>query len=163
MENFESWFSAQVAMFSSISSTTKLPECITAIMLLSNPDIDDAQRVSVVKAAATFNENLNSHSSNDAFLSSITCQTVYSVIKQCYKTPNPSRETGLLTAGSAGTNRFRVPHHCINNPYKRYPPSMKCPCDVCGKYGHCKLNHIPEGLLPIVYQVVWCSFYVECT
>lgn len=45
MKNFEFCFSAQIAKFISISQITKLPECITALMLLSNSFIDDHQRV----------------------------------------------------------------------------------------------------------------------
>ena len=60
MKNFESRFSDQVAKFNSISTTTKLPECITALMPLSNSAIDDSQRVSVMAAAAHSDENLTS-------------------------------------------------------------------------------------------------------
>lgn len=42
VKNFESRFSAQVAKFNSTSTTIKLTECITALMLLSYSQIDDA-------------------------------------------------------------------------------------------------------------------------
>lgn len=85
VKNFESRFSAQVARFNSISTTTKLPECITALMFLSNSAIDDSQRVSVMAAAAPSDENLNAQSTNEQFLGAITYQSVSSVIKQCDK------------------------------------------------------------------------------
>lgn len=146
MKNFESRFSAQVAKFNSKSTTTKLPECITALMLLSNSAINDAQRVSVMAAAAPSDENLNSQSSNDEFLSAFTYQSVSSVIKQCDKTSLEPNESTSLTASSAGTGRFE------RNRYKGYSPSMKYPCDLCGKYGHWKRNHSPDSSLPSHYK-----------
>ena len=105
MKNFESRFSAQVAKFNSISDTTKLPECITALMLLSNSAIDDTQRISVMAAAAPSDQHLNGQSTNDQFLSAITYQSVASVVKQCDKSSQHPAEGSHLTASSAGTNR----------------------------------------------------------
>lgn len=106
MENFESRFSAQVAKFNSITKTTKFPECIAALMLLSSFAINDSQRVSVMAAAASSDENLTSQSSNDQFLSSIIYQPIPSVIKQCDKTLHDATENGPLAASSAGTSHF---------------------------------------------------------
>lgn len=106
MENFESRFAAQVAKFNSITKTTKLPECIAALMLLSSFAINDSQRVSVMAGAASSDENLTSQSSNDQFLSSITHQPIPSVIKQCDKTLHDATENGPLAASSAGTSHF---------------------------------------------------------
>ena len=148
MKNFESRFSAQVAKFNSISATTRLPECITALMLLSNSAIDDSQRVSVMAAAAPSDESLNSQSSNDAFLSSITYQSVSSVIKQCDKTTHTTVDQAPLSASSAGTSRSHEQNRNNKGRSKGQSLSMKYPCDICGKYGHWKRNHNHDGSLP---------------
>ena len=148
MKNFEPRFSAQVAKFNSISSTSKLPECITALMLLSNSAIEDSQRVSVMAAAAPSNQNLSSNSSNDEFLSAITYQSVSSVINQCDKSSQPPVENETLTASSAGTTQFRGQYRNNNSRNNSLSPTMKFPCNICGKYGHWKRNHNRDGSLP---------------
>lgn len=142
MKNFESRFSAQVAKFNSISTTTKLPECITALMLLSNSAIDDTQRVSVLAAAAPSDDNLNAQSTNDQFLSAITYQSVSSVIRQCDQSSAASENLNALNASSAGTTYRGKGNRSRGNI------TMKFPCDKCGKYGHWKRNHNPDGSLP---------------
>lgn len=142
MKNFESRFSAQVAKFNSISTTTKLPECITALMLLSNSAIDDSQRVSVLAAAAPSGDSLDAQSTNDQFLSAITYQSVSSVIKQCDKSPSATGNVNALNASSAGTTSHGRGRRSRSNI------TMRFPCDKCGKYGHWKRNHNPDGSLP---------------
>ena len=107
MKKFEFRFPAQVAKFNSTSSTTKIPECITALMLLSNSAIYDLQRVSVMAAATTSNENLTSDSTNYEFLGAFTYQSVSLVIKQCDTSSQPHVQTETLFASSANTTQFR--------------------------------------------------------
>ena len=104
MKNFESRFSAQVAKFNSIATTTKLPEYTTALMLLSNSSIDDNQRVSVLAATAPSDPNMNAQSSNDDFLAAITYSSVASAVKHCDTSSESSLENTTLAASSAGTN-----------------------------------------------------------
>lgn len=148
MKIFESRFNAQVAKFNSISDTTKLPECITALMLLSNSAINDVQRVSVMAAAAPSASNLNAQSSNDQFLAAVTYTFVSSVIKQCDKAAhsNTGQASGTLAAGSGNVNRSSQKYGDRNRP--RISPTMKYLCDTCGKYGHWKRNHMADGSLP---------------
>ena len=72
LKNFELRFSAAIAKFNSLSDTTKLPQYITALMLLSNAGIEHSQRVSVLAAAAPSNVDLTDQSSNDEFLAAVT-------------------------------------------------------------------------------------------
>ena len=148
IKNFESRFSAQVAKLNCISSTNKLPECITALMLLSNSAINDSQRVSVMAAAAHSNQNLSSNSTNDEFLSSITYQYVSAVIKRCGNTSQPHIQNETLSASSAGMTKFRGQYRNNNSRNKSESPTMNFSCNICGNYGHWKKNHNRDGSLP---------------
>lgn len=133
MKYFESRFSAQVAKFNSISKTTKPPECITALLLPSNSAINDPQSVSVTAAAAPSDENLTSQSSNDQFLSSITYQSIASVVKQCDKTPHRATENDPLASSSAATSHFGGQARGGRTRNKSQSVAMKYSCDLCGK------------------------------
>ena len=126
-------------------------------MMLSNSAIDDNQCVSVMAASAPSDPALNSQSSNDLFLGAITDQSVASIVKQCDKSNQPGQaapSNSMLTASFANTvgssgSRGR------NNGGKGRPTKeeyedlmMKYPCNRCGKYGHWKKNHNPDGSLP---------------
>ena len=102
MRNFKSRFYAQVAKFNSISKTTKSPECITALMLMSDSLIDDTQRVSVMAAAAPASANINGISTNYEFLAAITYSTVTSVIKECDKSSSSTDEHLVIVADAIG-------------------------------------------------------------
>lgn len=51
LKNFETCFSAAVTKFNSLSDTTKLPQCVTALMLFSNAEVEHLQRLSCSNAA----------------------------------------------------------------------------------------------------------------
>lgn len=72
LKNFETRFSAQVSKFNSFSKTTKLPQCITALMLLSNAKIEHSQRVSALAASAPNGTKFFGLGSNDEFLQVVT-------------------------------------------------------------------------------------------
>ncbi len=154
MKNFESRFSAHVAKFNSISTTTKLPECITALMLLANSAIDDNQRISVMAATAPSDATFTAQSTNDEFLAAITYNSVASVIKQCDKTSQNTEESSALTASTAGTSSFGSNQNRGNYNKPRLSKAeydalkMKHPCNKCGKYGHWIRDHNSDGSLP---------------
>lgn len=100
INHFGSRFFAQVARFNSISTTTKLPESITALMLLSGSASDDSQRISVLAAAASSNDHLNSQSTNDHCSTTITYQSVSSIIKQCDKLSSADENINARNASS---------------------------------------------------------------
>lgn len=155
MRNFESRFPAQVAKFNSISQTTKLPECLTALMLLSNSNIDDAQRVSVLASASSSDSELNAQSTNDEFLNAITYQSVASVIKQCDH--QNTNDNLMANSAQAHQNRFFKPKNGFKNNFKNNRPPLpkevydqktkQYPCHKCGKYGHWAREHYPDGKL----------------
>ena len=51
-KNFESRFEAQVSKFNAHSTVTKIPEALTALLLLANSNVYDSQRISVLAAAS---------------------------------------------------------------------------------------------------------------
>lgn len=144
MKYFESRLSAKVAKFNSISKTTNPPECFTVLLLPSNSAINDSQRVSVMAATAPSVENLTSQSSNHQFLSSITYQSIASVVKQCDKTSHDAIENGPLAASSAGTSHFGGQARGVRTRNKGQSVLMKYSCNLCGKYGLWKRNHYPK-------------------
>lgn len=84
MKGFELRYAAGVAKFNAISESTKLPECLTSLMLIANAEITDSERVSVLAAAASSSDFEDSaNTSNEEFLMSISYASVASVIKQC--------------------------------------------------------------------------------
>lgn len=85
---FEVRFSASVAKFNSMSGITKLPQCITALMLSSNAAIEHSQHVQCLNAAAPEGTIFSDQSSNDKILSAVTYQQLASVVKQCEKAPS---------------------------------------------------------------------------
>lgn len=150
MKNFESRFIAQVAKFNAIATTTKLPECITALMLMSNSSIDDAQRVSVMVAAALSAASLNAESTNDQYLRAVTYNAVASVIKQCDKSRfsgSGDHDNTLNASSGAFSNHPNKNRRNRNCDRSSISPTMKYPCNTCGKFGHWKRNHRADGTL----------------
>lgn len=147
--NFEQRFAANMAKFNSISETTKLPECITALMLLANASVDDAQRISVLASAANHNGEVNDQASNDALLETITYESIASIIKQCDRQSEQGRTMSAhsLVPRREGTGNGNGKY----NPYKRHhnhkDKTMRFPCHVCGNYGHWKRDHNKDGSL----------------
>lgn len=110
MKNFEPPFSVQVAKFNAMSETTKLPEYLTALLLLSNSAINGNQRISVLAAAAPADIPLDGVATNDQFLAAVTFQSVASVVKQ-FK----MQEVGKSMQASAADTSYKSGH--------RYPAS----------------------------------------
>ena len=148
-KTFEKRFTAALSKFNSIANATKLPPCITALMLLSNSSVDHNQRVSILAAIAPNNDQFSEDSSNDDYLSVVTYNSVASVVKQCDRSePQQSNlslnaSSGLFNKG-ASSNASRSPHRS-----RRPPVSMllKYPCDLCRQYGHWKPSHRTDNSL----------------
>lgn len=142
LKEFETRFSAAVSKFNSFSTTTKLPQCITALLLLINASIEHSQRVSALSAAAPAGTVFNDQASNDDFLKVVTYNQVSSIVKQCEKS-----NTSIISANAGGPGGSR-----LYNPRGRRQPSIAVlkqhPCHKCGKYGHWKPSHLHDGSLP---------------
>lgn len=152
LKTFETRFSAAVTKFNSLSNTTKLPQCITALMLLSNASIEQSQRVSVLAAVASSGQNFSEQSTNDEFLNAVTYKQLASMVKQCERSSSTlSSTTTSLSASAAGAvsrsqcgdrNRKGIgPHKPSFSALKRLP------CHHCTKFGHWKDSHRADGSL----------------
>ena len=157
LKNFELRFAASVTKFNSLSDTTKLPQCITALMLLSNSGIDHSQRISVLAAAAPTGNNLTDSSTNDQFLAAVTYKQVASVVKQCNS--GSSSTSGETLVGNYGGPTNETNRNGNGNGYnkgkgkfgfKKPPLSVlkRKPCIQCKKFGHWKDSHASDGTLP---------------
>lgn len=71
-KSFETKFSAAITKFNSLSEATELPQFITALMLLSNADVENSQRVSYLNTAAPNRIMFSEQFSNDAILRAVT-------------------------------------------------------------------------------------------
>lgn len=71
MKSFELRFSAQVTKFSAISETRRLPECLKALLLLSNSAINDKQRIFILAAAVPGDTSLDGMATNDQLLTAV--------------------------------------------------------------------------------------------
>lgn len=102
MKYSESRFSAPVAKFISISTTTKLLDGLTAFMMLSSLSIYDSQRVSAIDTTSPSEANIHAQSTDDQFLAAVTYSSVASVTKQCDNSSHFSTLScnGALIAGS---------------------------------------------------------------
>lgn len=83
LKNFEIRFSVALANFNSFSSNTKLPRCITSLMLLNNASTEHSQHVSVLSLAAPTGTSFPEQASNEDFLNVVTYLQVSSIVKQC--------------------------------------------------------------------------------
>lgn len=114
LKEFETRFSATVSKFNSFSTTTKLPQCITALLLLSNASIDHSQCVSALSAAAPVGTVFNDQASSDDFLQVVTYNQVFSIVKQCEKA-----NVSTISANTGGLEGYR-PY----SPRNRRQPSI---------------------------------------
>lgn len=72
LRTFETRYSAAVAKFNFFSSTKKLLQCITSLVLLNNASIEHSQRVSALSAAAPTGTAFSDKASTDNFLKVLT-------------------------------------------------------------------------------------------
>lgn len=140
LKGFETRFSAAVSKFNSISTTTKLPQCITSLLLLSNANIDHSQRVSALSSAAPSGVVFTDQAQNDEFLEVVTYHQVSSIVRQCIKA-----NSTVLSGNNGGTPS------AAGGEFKKRPPSIgalkKHPCHQCGKFGHWETAHKEDGTL----------------
>lgn len=68
-----------------ISQTTKIPESITTLLILSKSYIDEKQNISVMTGADPSDLPLNNQLMNDEFLGIMAYQCLDSILRQCDK------------------------------------------------------------------------------
>ena len=149
-KNFESRFEAQVSKFNAHSTVTKIPEALTALLLLANSNVDDSQRISVLAAASPGSgEN---DSTMDTYLQAIKYESIASVLRQCDQTGQQSGSASgsALHAGSAATTGRG---QCPKRGKRRLTPQeladlkRRSTCRECKKKGHWAQDHNPDGSL----------------
>lgn len=67
LKGSETRLSAALPRFKSISNATKLPKCITTLMILNTTNIDHSQHLSALSAAARSGTMFNDQANNDGF------------------------------------------------------------------------------------------------
>lgn len=78
---FEKKFSTAVTKLNLLCETTKVPQCITALMLLSDADVEHSQEVLRLNAAAPHKIMFNDQSSNDEILQSVIYRQLALLVK----------------------------------------------------------------------------------
>lgn len=150
MKNFELRFAAGVAKCNVIAESTKLPECLTALLVIFNPEITDSERVSVFAFASSSSDlDEDTETTNEEFLNSVSYSSVAPVVKQC------ERPNGRDLHGNSMYARGGYKNNDKNNLFRRrmtkeqnQAKTIKSPCVTCGKYGHWKNEHLEDDSLP---------------
>lgn len=147
LKSFEIRFSVSVAKFNSMLETTKLHQCITALMILRNAAIEHSQRDACLNDAAPNGRVFSDQSSNDELMSAVTYKQLASVVRQCEKAPSTSSTSTYNTLNSSSAAGFVKKHKIV----KFWPPSnstlKKNSCHQCSKYGHWKESYNDDGSL----------------
>lgn len=123
-------------------------------MLLSNTDLKDSQRVSIL-AASVSNVRTNTYDktpSKDELLEEVKYESITSVLRQCeQKIKGGSIQGGrdLLNANQASGAKQSHSHSQHNNrnclPEQIAKMQMKFLCHTCNRYGHCAKEHKSDG------------------
>lgn len=83
--NFESRFSAQVCKFNAHSDQSKLPEALTAFILIASSNVDNSQLISILAASAPHAESFTGTPTTTSFLKKVSYESIASVIRQYEK------------------------------------------------------------------------------
>lgn len=151
-KNFESRFEAQVSKFNSHSHASKLPEALTAFMLLGNSAVDSSQRVSVLAAASPHETDVPDTATTADFLEAVSYNSVASVLRQCDNVKNmdkPDTRTALSSnAVTTGSNRnARNRGRRTLSPEQLADLKSRSRCRRCKMIGHWDCDHNPDGRL----------------
>lgn len=93
LKSFEARLLVSVAKVNFFSMTSKLPLCITALMLLNNSSAEYSRRVSALSAATPTCTTFSAQSSNNDFLKVLTYSHVSSIVNQCEKSERVPEKT----------------------------------------------------------------------
>lgn len=157
MKNIENRFSAEVTRFNSLSVTTKLPECLTPLLLLSNAHVSGNQRITFLAAATPHNPELNSSSSNDDFLKCVKYSSVSSVVKHRDVEKEPDHALTITASNARHKIRsFNKGKYGKKKALHDLPKAqqeaiiLKHPCRLCGKYGRWQRHQNADGSLKLL-------------
>eukprot|EP00171_Calliarthron_tuberculosum_P022021 IDg22021t1 len=143
--DFEFRFSAQVSKFNCHSDLTKLPEALTAFMLLSNSNVDANQRISVLAASSPTEKVFEKKSTTTDFIKSVSYESIASVIRQC---ESPKTISSTLNSSAASNVQSRGKKFRTRlSPEKLAELKLRSKCNLCSEFGHWSTDHNPDGSL----------------
>jgi len=146
-KNFESRFEAQVSKFNSHADSSKLPDAITAFMLLANSSVDSSQRISVLASTSPNDTILTEAATTGDYISSISCGSVASVLRQCDKTKNTPLEMKNSLCADYATAPSRYTKRSTLTPEQLLDLKSRSTCRKCQNVGHWAVDHNPDGTL----------------
>ena len=125
-------------------SSNALPESPTALMLLSDRNIDANQRISILSSATSHNTESTSTLTNEQLMDSVTCDPFASVLRQCDSYKSYSSDT--LRANSTSFSRPKW------NRYHRAPRQIaelkkNSRSKRCELWGHWRSDHTSDGTM----------------
>lgn len=102
--NFESRFSAQLSKVNAIGSSISIVDSMAAFIMLSNADLDNNQRISVLSAGAPRQDQFTDMDDDDKFIRSIQYKAFASVIKQCDQKDSEKPAYAQALSANAGNS-----------------------------------------------------------
>lgn len=131
MKTSENRFNALGRKLHSTGQTTKLPECITSLLLPANAQIIGTQHVIVLDAAATYNTDIATNAPNDQFLQAVSYNAVSAVAKHCDSIQKTKLQIDTASAGRLDGNNDRTHNE---NSFKRLFQTEKDTVWIHAKY-----------------------------
>lgn len=156
-KNFESRFVAQVSKFNMNSSSSEVPEALTAFILFATSAVENGQSISVL-AAASIGTPLDASATTDEYLPTVSHEKVASVLRQCNQVKSDASPSVNVNAVNTeptkrqGGRNGNVKHRMTPAQIAQYKGKSKC--HLCHKYGHFRSNHEDDGTLK---PGTWCS------
>jgi len=149
-QNFGSRFEAKVAKFNALGDGIKLPEALTAFMLLANSGVDNSQRISVLAASAPRDAALEATATTAEYLNAVDYRSIAAVLRQCDKgsSTGAADATPALSANAArnvGIDKKRG--RGTLTPGQLADLRARSQCRKCHKWGHWAGAHNPDGSL----------------
>ncbi|CAN8063104.1 unnamed protein product [Agarophyton chilense] len=147
VKNFESRFQANVSRLNGHGEAAKLLEALVAFMFLSNCDVDNKQRVSVLANCAPKDSSFETNATTTTFLESISYSAIASVLRQCDPGQGSgSSQTNTLSSSAAYTQRNRTSNRSAYSRQRMTPEQLaekkrRTKCNKCGKLGHWAGDH----------------------
>lgn len=149
-KNFQFWFFPQISKFNSNSSSSKLPEALTAIILLAGSAVDNWHRFSVL-AAVSNGTSLDASATTDEYLAAVSYEKVASVLRQCDQvrsnaTPSINVQAiNIELKKGQGERNGNGKHRITLVQLVQYKDKSKY--RSCHKYSHFRSDHEAHGSL----------------
>lgn len=159
--HYESRFDAQLSKFNSLGSSVVLSDAMAAVFLLANGNVDSAQRISILAAAAPSQKRLSSRSSHNDSVKSVIYKAIAAVLCQCDQpiTTDKGNRGDEPQNQSLSASPAYAPHYkerSSGGPSTalkmildeiRHARNTRS-CSKRGKFGHLYNDHNADGSLP---------------